>query len=235
MWKNRLNLPLSSFLSLNTVSYDYNLLLHFTERKALRLPPLTSNCSCFQLLHDRLLLTKPVRPHQWYWPLLRLNFYTPIRGPPLAPAAVKLHDSSLLSPNSASHSDHVGLPNLVLPQELLVFPASLNVLVSRVSWRLWSWFVLQDVMVTQLDCGKSEVKIYSNYHNCMPILFLCRWSGSPDFTHALIHANFTAILRTSSLFPSPPTHDTLTSSSPHPRKPSSQYLPSLPQFSPTKE
>ena len=166
----------------------------------------------------------------WGW-----TFYTPIRRPPLAPAAVKLHDSSLLSPNSASHSDHVGLPNLVLPQELLVFPASLNVLVSRVSWRLWSWFVLQDVMVTQLDCGKSEVKIYSNYHNCMPILFLCRWSGSPDFTHALIHANFTAILRTSSLFPSPPTHDTLTSSSPHPRKPSSQYLPSLPQFSPTKE
>ena len=58
------------------------------------------------------------------------TFWTPICRPPLAQAAVKLYHSSLLSPNSASHSNHIGLPNL-LPLELLVFPASLAKLACR--------------------------------------------------------------------------------------------------------
>jgi len=50
--------------------------------------------------------------------------------------------------------------------------------------------------------------------------------ASTAFTHVcLVHANFTSHT-TSSPLPSPPTHAWLTSSSPHPIRPSPHYLPS---------
>lgn len=55
-----------------------------------------------------------------------LNFFTPTRRPLLAPAAVKLHHSSPLSPTSACHSGHVGLPQLLLHWRSIFQPCSLG-------------------------------------------------------------------------------------------------------------
>ena len=64
-----------------------------------------------------------------------------------------------------------------------------------------------------------------NFHSFLAYIFTDLGNQviqQSSFVHALIHANFT------SHTPSPPTQLTLTSSSPHPRRPSPHHLPTFP-------
>ena len=97
---------------------------------------------------------------------------------------MKLYHSSLLSPNSASHSDHVGLPNLLLPLELLVFPASLAKLACRLKTqctgeqgqlRTLEWFCAPGCDRYTAGLRGSE----SNYHNFPFFFFVGVNSGDP--------------------------------------------------------
>ena len=170
----------------------------YYERKAPL--PLTSTCCSW--------LPSPHQASHW-------TFWTPICRPPLAPAAGKLYHSSLLSPNSASHSNHVGLPNRLLPLELLVFPASLAKLACRLKTQCWWAGSVEDSGVVLYSTGYDGYTAglwgnESNYHN-FPFFFLCVNSGDPavQILHMLLSMQTSlAILRTSSPFPSQLPHTT---------------------------